>query len=231
MHNVFGRKSIVLIVGAVIVVGGCAGSPVPRQFYQDAVTSIRLQVDERVSGGHSHPAQVSPEEIGKILHGVRVVARKGIIGSLLSEDGDGNPAFSAVEVKLLASQLSRALQQARPDELVTFYRRISDASVGLGITSGGIFVQSNRIYFILANNRTLPSEGMNQNMISQIDPIDSPLLPISRTGFRVAFTPSLAVVPSDERDSWPYIDEGRVLVIDLAHIGRELRAKPQSSIP
>lgn len=225
MQNVAGWRATNVLVGFLLMLEGCAGSPAPRQVYVDSLTSIRLEADTRKSGEHSHPALVRPEEMATILRGVRVIGRKGIIGSLLSGEGDGRPAFSSIEVQQLASQLSRGLEQAKPDELVTFYRRISDADVGLGITSGGMFVRRGRLYLVLANNRTLPTEGLNQNMISHIDPIDSPLLPITRAGFRVSFTPSLAVVPADERDSWPYVDPGRLLVIDLAHIARELRTK------
>lgn len=228
-QGVSGWRAINVLVGFLLALQGCAGSPPPRQFYLDSTTSIRLEVDTRKSGEHSHPALVGPEEMATILRGVRVIGRKGIIGSLLSGEGEGNPAFSSIEVNQLATQLSRGLEQAKPDELVTFYRRISDADVGLGITSGGMFVRRGQLYLVLANNRTLPSEGLNQNMISQIDPIDSPLLPIARAGFRVTFTPSIAVVPADERDSWPYVDDGRVLALDLAQIARELRTKSPST--
>ncbi len=228
MQSISGSKGTSVLVGFLLMLEGCAGSPPPRQIYVDSLTSIRLEADTRKSGDHSHPALVSPEEMATILHGVRVIARKGIIGSLLSGEGEGRPAFSSIEVKQLATQLSRGLEQAKPDELVTFYRRISDADVGLAITSGGMFVRRGQCYLVLANNRTLPSEGLNQNMISQIDPIDSPLLPITRAGFRVTFTSSLAVVPADERDSWPYVDPGRVLALDLAQIARELRTKSPS---
>jgi hypothetical protein len=126
-----------------------------------------------------------------------------------------------MEIQTLAPQLSRALAQARPEELVTFYRRVSDATVGLAITSGGLFVRGDQLYFVLANDRTLPSEGMNQNMVYELDPVDSPLVPISRTGFRASFEPGAAMVPDRERHPWQYIDQGRVVVLDLAYLTHE----------
>ena len=209
---------------------GCANSPLTRQLYQDSLTAIRLQADERISEPHSHPIHLTAEQMTSILIGLRVVARQGVFGSIVKGTAQGTPAFSIAEIHSLVPQLVLALGQAKPDELVTFYRRISDASVGLAITSGGLFAHKNQLYVIVANNRTLPSAGLNQNIVTEIDPIDSPLLPISRTDFRVTFTPSTAVVPSDERQPWPYIDEGRLVAIDLIQLARELKAgmNPQS---
>ena len=204
-----------------LLLPGCAGSPPSRQVYQDPVTSVRLQVDRWARNGHSHPAHLTTEQITQVLSGLRVVPRQGVMAPIIMGKPQESPAFSTMEIQSLAPPLSRALEQARPEELVTFYRRISDSSVGLAITSGGLFVSQTHLYVVLANQRTLPSAAMNQNIVAEIDPIDSPLLPIARSGFRVTFTPALAVVPADEREPWPYIDEGRVVVIDLIQLSRE----------
>ncbi len=157
----------------------------------------------------------------QVLSGLRVVPRQSVLAPIVMGKAQESPAFSTMEIQSLVPQLIRALKQARPEELVTFYRRISDSSVGLAITSGGLFVCQTHLYVVLANQRTLPSAGMNQNIVAEIDPIDSPLLPIARSGFRVTFTPALAVVPIDEREPWPYIDEGRVVAVDLIQLARE----------
>jgi hypothetical protein len=155
-----------------------------------------------------------------VLSGVRVVPRSGYISSLITGQPQANPAFTAGEIQTLAPRLSRALSQATPQELVTFYRRFTDASIGLGITSGGMFVQDNHLFVILANHRNLPTEGMNQNMVTNFDPVDSPLIPISRSSFRIDFEPAAAVVPADRRPAWSYLDEGRILAIDLQALVR-----------
>jgi hypothetical protein len=69
----------------------------------------------------------------------------------------------------------------------------------------------------------LPSEGMSQSIVSEIDPVENPLLPINRTSFRVAFVPATSMVPEDERWPWPYIDPGRLVVIDLVQLAREMK--------
>jgi hypothetical protein len=72
---------------------------------------------------------------------------------------------------------------------------------------------------------------MSQSIVSEIDPVENPLLPISRTSFRATFVPATSMVPEDERWAWPYIDEGRVVVLDLVQIAREIKAGRSSSHP
>jgi hypothetical protein len=222
------RQGLLAFV-CVLMLVGCSSPPPPRTLYQDPTTLIRLHVDERTPPVHTHPAQISTEQIAEVLRGIRVVARKGVMWSMVLGEPQANPAFSPVEIQTLAPKLSRALAQAKPDELVTFYHRVSDASLGLGITSGGLFVQDDHLYFVLANNRTMPSEGMSENRVHEIDPIDSPLLPISRSSFRVAFAPATAAVPSDEWHDWPYVDQGRIVVIDLPQLARDIKSPSAAS--
>ncbi|MGH7232017.1 MAG: hypothetical protein ACREJU_11765 [Nitrospiraceae bacterium] len=221
--------TIGLVLGIIGLIHGCTSAPPPRLVYQDPITLVKLQFDRHANGGHTHPVKISHEQMTRVLSGIRVKAREGMIPSVIMGRGDWNPAFSAIEIQTLTPQLTQALELAKPEELATFYRRISDASVGLAVTSGGLFVEGNQLFFILANNRTLPSEALNQNMIYEIDPIDSPLLPINRarTGFKVSFSPSAAIVPPDAHPRWQYIDEGRIVVIDLGGLARE--ATPPAS--
>ena len=215
----------------VTLISGCATGPPPRVVYQDPATIIRVQSDSKASQGHSHPATISPDMIRHVLNGMRIQSRKSFVPSILTGDASLAAAFSQEEQSLLAPYLSRALAAAKPDELVTLYRRVSTPAVGLAITSGGFFVHGQHLYVILANNRTMPSEGMSQSIVSEIDPIESPLLPISRTGFRATFVPATSIVPDDERWVWPYIDQGRVVVIDLVQLGRDNRSQKSQVSP
>lgn len=218
------RTVIIPLLLAAAAHFGCTTPPPPRTSYQDPVTAIRLYVDEHAQSGHQHPADISSEQIAKVLGGLRVVPRSGFIGSLITGQAQASPAFSSTEIQALAPRLSRALTEARPDELVTFYRRFSDASTGLAITSGGMFVQDGYLVVVLANNRTLPTDGMNLDMVTAFDPIDSPLIPIARTSFRLEFAHPSALAAPDKRPSWPYIDEGRILAIDLRRLYAESKS-------
>lgn len=222
------RFAAILMVS---LMSGCATGPLPRAVYQDPTTIIRIQFDSKAGQGHGHPATVSPDAIRHVLQGMRVQSRNSFVPSLLTGEASLSAAFSKEEQDFLGPHLSRALAEAKPDELVTFYRRVSTPAVGLAITSGGLFVHGRHLYVILANNRTMPSEGMSQSIVSEIDPIESPLLPISRTGFRATFVPATSIVPEDERWVWPYIDQGRVVVIDLVQLGRDTRSQTPRVMP
>lgn len=217
-------------VGAALLLSGCASEQPPRLVLHDDTTAIGIRADNRSGPGHSHPAHIRPNVIQYILEGVRIQSRKSVLPSILTGDAPLVPAFSKDEPSFLASYLGQALADARPHELVSFYRRNSRSSVGLAITSGGLFVHGNHLYLVISNSRTLPSEGMSQSVMSEIDPIENPLLPISRMSFRATFVPGTSVVPEDERWEWPYIDPGRVVVIDLVQIERDLRLQSNISV-
>lgn len=222
------RFAAILMVS---LMSGCATGPPPRAVYQDPATIIRIQFDSKAGQGHGHPATVSPDAIRHVLQGMRVQSRSSFVPSILTGEASSGAAFSKEEQDFLALHLSQALTEAKPDELVTFYRRISTQAVGLAITSGGLFVHGSHLYVILANNHTKPSDGMSQSIVSEIDPVDSPLLPISRTAFRATFAPATSIVPEDERWVWPYIDQGRVVVIDLVQLARDMRQQTTRTAP
>ncbi len=215
---------MVCALGVVVLLSaGCITASPTRVLYQDNATAISLQLDSKAGKGHSHPAKVSPDELRHILAGVRIQPRSSFVPSILTGEASLVAAFSKDEQTFLARHLSQALAEAKPEELVTFYRRVSTSTVGLAITSGGLFVHDQHLYVILANDRTLPSEGMSQSIVSEIDPVENPLLPISRTSFRATFVPATSMVPEDERWPWPYIDPGRLVVIDLVQLAREMK--------
>jgi hypothetical protein len=217
---------------AVSLLVGCITAAPPRGVYHDPTTALAIQQDSKAGPGHNHPAQIKPEVIQQVLNGVQIQSRKSfLVPSLITGGPQFVPAFSRDEQTALAPQLSRALAEAKPDELVTFYRRVSTPTIGLAITSGGLFVHDQYLYVILANARTLPSEGMREGVTYEIDPVDNPLLPISRTSFRATFVPATSMVPEDERWVWPYIDQGRVVVIDLVQLGRDLRNPVSAPAP
>lgn len=222
----------VLQLGAVMsLLVGCTTAPPPRVVYEDVSTAITIHPDNKAGTGHSHPSKISSDALRHILAGVRIQARSSFVPSILTGGAPLAVAFSREEQTLLAPRLSQALAEAKPEELVTFYRRVSTSTGGLAITSGGLFVHGQHLYVILANNRTLPSEGMSQSIVSEIDPVENPLIPISRTSFRATFVPATSLVPEDERWAWPYIDKGRVVVLDLIQVDREMRTDRSISHP
>ncbi len=199
----------------------CVSSPPPRLIHRDALTEIQLMPDPHQGTRHSHPASISSQTIARLLEGLRVQSRSTLFGAVSGVEGQ---AFSPVEVQALASRLSQALQQAQPGEIATFYRRVSDANLGLGITSGAIFVDGTQVFLVLANHRSRPTEVMREGITYGVDPVDNPLFSLARAAFTVSFYPSEAVVKFENRRPWTFAEDSRVVAIDLARLDGKSKA-------
>ncbi len=201
---------------------GCASAPAPRTVHQDHRMIVELRSDPKAGTGHSHPATLTQEQMVRILSGVRVRNDRYAVHRLFSGEAEERQAFISEEVWALATPLVKALAMAKPDELVTFYRRISDQMTGLAFTTGGIFLRGDDVYLVLANYRQSPSDAMALGIPAyEIDPVDDPLLPMRRAGYSVGFVPKEAEVhPIGETWRWDYSDPGKIVVINTALVLR-----------
>lgn len=220
------------LVTAIFVMGlgfanilACTTLPPPRSVHRDSLTAIELRADPQAGSGHSHPATVTSTQMRTILKGMRVQKRGDPIVSLVTGEAEAMPAFSATEVEALAPRLSQALSMALPGEIVTFYRRYSDANVGLAVTSGGLFLRDHYVYLILANHRNRPSDvmGHSQAMVYEIDPAEDPLFSLKALSFAVSFTPEIAV-ELKPRWPWEYRDPGKTVVVNLDWLDHQPKA-------
>ena len=220
---------------------GCVTEPAPIVIYEDKYDSIWIKFDPEAKGaGHSHPANISPLQMAKILGGVLVADRSQILGTIKGDEEDWTPAFTAMQIKSLAPQLSEALRKASPKDLATFYLTIRDREHGKLVTSGGLFVRNERLYFILANYRTMPSSKIYETTY-EIDTRSEPLLPTARFQFALGFRPKEAWIRNNElrrKDGYEwYMDESKLLIIDLKRLLSETDAvnppmtPPAQSVP
>lgn len=217
-----------------LLVAGCVSEPAPIVIHEDARDSVWLMFDPGAKPGHSHPASVTPEQMFKVLSGVRIRGRDVIVGFGAFADKDGAPAFAPGEIVRLAPYLSEALSKASPKDMATFYLIVPDPNQGSLITSGGLYVRDQRMYFILANARTSPSSIQYENTY-EIDTRGRPLLPIARYKFTVGFTPHEALVPKSQARRTEgyegYVDESKVLVIDLQRLFAGAPLSPPGTAP
>ena len=204
---------------------GCVGAPEVRSVYEDNRTSVRLQEDREAGTGHNHPATLSPEEVAQVLLGVRVVEDRYALHELIAGSAPAEPAFNAQEVRALAPPISKALSMAKPNELVTFYRRYSSEAIGIAYTSGGLFLRDGHLYLVLANYRQPPSDVMRRGIPAyEMDPVDDPMLSLLRGKYAVKFVPSEAEVHLAKDDwTWFYADPGKVVIIDSVLATRQAR--------
>jgi hypothetical protein len=215
------KRVIFLAALSVIVyagVAGCSTVPEPRSIYQDSLTVIELRFDKRAYREHSHPAALTTEQIAVLLSGIRV-HREGLpVYSLIAGSPDALPAFSVRDVIAISRPISEALAKASPKELVTFYRRVSDAAVGLAYTTGGIFVENGLVYVILANHRVQPMDAAVRDVpVYATDPVNDPLLSLGTADFTLSYErPEAEVHPLRQGGRY---DPYRTLILNptLAH--------------
>jgi hypothetical protein len=218
-----------------LLLTGCVTEPAPIVVYEDKYDSVWIKYDPRAKGsGHSHPVTMTPEQMAKVLGGVLVADRSQIIGTIKGDETDWTPAFTPIQIKTLAPLLIEGLRKASPKDLVSLYLTILDREHGKLITSGGLFVRKERLYFILANFRTMPSSKIYETTY-EIDVRSEPLLPIARFQFALGFRPKEAWIPNSEvrgKDGYEwYMDESKMVIIDLKRLLPEMGALPSTSTP
>lgn len=231
MGTMSSRQSAVLLLAGIMAVLSCVGSPPPRPLYQDRLTVIELRTDPQAGRGHSHPATMSLEQMARILAGIKVRKDRSVVHLLFTDEAETSRAFNSEEVAALTPLLVQALGSAQPGELVTFYRRFSNAASGLVYTTGGMFMRDGHLYIILANYRQSSAATMSiGNPAYEIDPVDDPLLSLRRGSYAVSFVPQEAEVhPVAGQWQWNYPDRGKIVVVDPALVVRSPASAPDSS--
>ena len=117
----WGLKELVLLAGLAII-AGCATQPAspPKTIYSSGFNTVRIEADPD-SSANTHPATLTPTEIGTLLRNVRVWERRNAIHRLFSGEANRTRAFRDEEIVLLAPQLSKGLAQVAPAERVHFH--------------------------------------------------------------------------------------------------------------
>ena len=140
---------------------------------------------------------------------------------MVADDPETSATFTPNQIKTLAPLLSEAFRKASPKDMATFYLIIMDRERGKMVTSGGLFVRNGRLYFILANYRTMPSSKVYETTY-EIDTRSEPLLPTARFQFAIGFRPKEVWILNKEfrgRDGYErYLDESKLLIIDLQRL-------------
>jgi hypothetical protein len=171
--------------------------------YDDPSRFVQLEVDPVIGGGHSHPIDITTDNMIAILAGVMIEEPPGILAptSLLAKDKEPrqHPAFSETEIRLFAPQLTQGLRRAKPEEIVTFGQTNQITANTSKITTGGVFVDGDDLHLILSNYRSetnyAPDPGISG---TTLDARSSPLRSIAPQWTRLYFEPTAALSPARE---------------------------------
>jgi hypothetical protein len=147
---------------------------------------------------HSHPANITTDEMTAVLSGVIIEEPTSLTQSLpfLSKNEEPrHPAFSAAEIEFLSPLLVQGLEAAKPEEVVTFYRIVQQPGSGEHVTSGGVFINGDKLHFILSNYRSPTRYPPDAETMRYVDGRSTPLQPIVPQETKLDFQPAHAVVP------------------------------------
>jgi hypothetical protein len=171
--------------------------------YDDPSRFVRLEVDPVIGGSHSHPLDITTDDMIALLAGVMIEEPPGIMAptSLLFKDKEPrqHPAFSETEVHLFAPLLAKGLQTAKPEEVVTLGQTNQITATSSKVTSGGVFVDGDELHLLLSNYRSetnyAPDPGISG---TTLDARSSPLRSIAPQQTRLFFEARSAVAASRE---------------------------------
>lgn len=166
---------------ALLVLSGCASAPIPTlSIYETPHSFVRLETDPslRQNAGHNHPAQITAEQMAAVLRGIMV--QEPLTRLPLYDDLSvprRHPAFSEEAVAFWAPLLRLGLSKATPEELVTFYQSRHLALMNREVTSGGVYVEGERLHIVLSNYRSETGStadiGMADNQDDRLTPLRS----------------------------------------------------------
>ena len=214
---------------AIFLLAGCVTNPPPKVVMENGLTRIEVRVDERATRPHAHPAALSPESMRALLSGMRIQVQTDRLIGVVNGWSAPLPVFSPADLAAIAAPLAEALAQAAPNEIVTFYRKVSDASIGLAYTNGGLFVQDGLVYVVMANFWSLPVDAVVRDVPGyMIDPVDRPLFTLGRKFYRLSHKQEQADVHlPDWQERHP---ADKTLVVNLALLRPENgRVVPRTS--
>ncbi len=124
---------------------GCLALPqIETPIHQSSEGQIMLKTFTQPTDESSHPTDVSPILIHKVLHGLRVQQDKGLLDSLLNGESQALEVFNQQEVQFLTPHLRNALAQSTPEEYV-FFQVTNNKNPIQTITSGSLYRSNNHL--------------------------------------------------------------------------------------
>jgi len=160
-----------------LTIGCMATAPVSRMVFEDQHQFVRLEVTARANQlNHSHPASLSENMLAKILGSFTVNPRRassqGNVFAYMAvpQLPESSPAFSPAVIAFLSQHLSQALQRATPLEEALFFIEDPQPQDTALITSGGCYVQEERLHVQLANYRH-PTIGKAEIIQARANPL------------------------------------------------------------
>ena len=177
------------------LVGTACGTTAPTSqiLFDDPRGTVSLQTISDQSIQTSHPINLEPALIARVLSGLQVQERQRTLQEVLVGSSSAVPVFSAEEVQFLAPRIAKALTTAATGEAVAFL--VTSPRQGTGrlehsvteTTAGSLYAYGLSLYVTLSQYRYAPTQTNADGLAHRRLPDSSGLS--NRT---VLFTPSAA---------------------------------------
>ena len=205
------RPLLLAGVAFCIVLAGCVSTTPSdgRTIFAQGFNEVRLEPDPG-SVPNTHPVQLSPSEIGTLLHHVLSSERRNVVHRLVMGEAAKSRAFRDDEISMLSAPLSTALDKVNAQERVYF--RVSQASSrgGEESTRGWMFVREPYLYLQLSEVHDIHSPGPDISKYIR----ELPDVPEAPTAFTVTFEPEEFLDQRSSKGNWLAPDQLEELVID-----------------
>lgn len=188
------------IIGLALSIWGCASSQFPTlTVYETPSLYVQLAIDRMFGTEHSHPANLTAEQIAHILNGI--VIEEPLAKLPFIDDTSlprRHPAFTEKETAVLAPLLLVALKRATREEIVTFYESNPPTGIRRDVTSGGLFIHDDELHVVLANYRSPTHYMADSGVADTTDDRLVPMRPIAPQRGVLAFEPKSALRHSED---------------------------------
>lgn len=146
------------------------GPPATRVLFNDPRGSVALRpVDDRTFRA-THPIDLEPALLARILSGILIQEQQRGLQSLLSGTSDSVAVFSPGEVQFLAPLLANALSTAAADQVVEFVLTTPRAGAiwleyaTTETTAGSLYASGTLLGFSLSQYRYTPTRTSTENI-------------------------------------------------------------------
>lgn len=176
---------LLLLLGLSIATGCASPSLAPKKvIHQSGLNTVWLEPDPD-STANTHPASLTPNEVGTLLRGVRSWERRNVLHRLFSGPADPRRTFRDEEIAILAPPLSKALTQASPSERVYFHLSHPTDQGNEETTSGWVSVRDPILYLSLSEAHDQHGPGPDISKYAR----NLPNVPEASADFDVTFEP------------------------------------------
>jgi len=175
---------------------GCGTAPtVGKVLFEGPQGTVYLQHIPDRSFQASHPINLEPDLLSRILKGLQIQDQERVLQNLLAGPSAPISVFSEDQIRFLAPLLAEGLRTAAADQRVEYRLRTSHNSSALGslsveTTAGSLYAYRQALYVSLSQYRYTPDRTNSDDIAHRRLPDTSGL-----TNRTLLFTPHSALLP------------------------------------